>query len=438
MESIAAGSLRTAAADLNGQMRGQRLPAGALSRLEYDGQRMALSALSLDLWGRHVDGSPLVFMSGDADGQLRMTDRGPVPIPWLAEPATLIPMSMYTDDGKPFDACPRHALARVLARYAKRGWRIEAGVEIEFSLVSVGSKSLAPATDPLTAVPVHAGGRHDLAELDRFAPFFDDVFAGAEAMGIAARASLSEQGLGQFEISLSHRQAMRTADDVWLLKALVRGLSRKHGLAATFLSKPFADDAGNGLHLHFSVLDEKGRNLFDNGVMTGSALMKQAVAGCIAGMPGATLVFAPHGASYGRLTPRSHAPTGASWGYENRTCALRIPGGDPKARRIEHRAAGADTNPYLVLAGILGAAFMGMEDDLAPPEPIMGDAYGQRILQVPTDWDEAIGRFEASPKMARIFPGQLIDMLTRVKRQEQRKTAAMAPERVALETHQAV
>ncbi|MCL4171416.1 UNVERIFIED_CONTAM: hypothetical protein GTU68_031750, partial [Idotea baltica] len=105
--------------------------------------------------------------------------------------------------------------------------------------------------------------------------------------------------------------------------------------------------------------------------------MRQAVAGCLAGMAGATLFLAPFENSFARLTTRQHAPIGASWGYENRTTALRIPGGAGPTRRIEHRTAGADTNPYLVLAAVLGTALMGIEDSLNPPAPIIGNAYGQ-------------------------------------------------------------
>jgi glutamine synthetase len=431
-------SLRTACADLNGQMRGKRMPAHHAERLEFQGQRMPLSTLTLDLWGSCIDDSPLVFASGDADGQLRCTERGPVPMPWLPSPATLIPMWMFTEAGRAFDADPRHALARVLARYARRGWRVIAATELEFTLVDDRDATLAPARSPVTGRPLRKGSINGLQALDLFAAFFDDLYAGAEAMGISAQTAISESGIGQFEVSLDHGPAMRVADDTWLFKALVRGMARKHGMAATFMAKPFAEDSGNGLHLHFSMTDERKKNLFDNGVMTGSGLMLSAVAGCVSGMPGATLIFAPYANSYARIAPGSHAPTGACWGYENRTAAIRIPGGDPAARRIEHRMSGGDTNPYLVMAAILGAAFMGIEDELAPPEPLIGNAYRQRILQVPTDWDGAIERFATSEKMLRIFPKLLVDMLTRIKRQEQRKFAGLGAEDQVLSLLEAV
>lgn len=423
---ISTSSLRTACADLNGQMRGKRLPSRHAAQLEYSGQRMPLSALSLDIWGADIVDSPLVHASGDADGQLRCTERGPVPMPWLAEPATLVPMWMYTDDGTPFDADPRHALARVLNRYAKQGWKVVAASELEFTLVDDSADTLDTVRSPVTGRPLTGQAINSITALDTFAHFFDDLYDGAEAMGIEAKAAISESGLGQFEVNLDHGPAMRVADDTWLFKALVRGIARKHGMAASFMAKPFEVDAGNGLHIHFSVLDAKKRNIFDNGLMTGTTVMKQAVAGCVAGMAGATLVFAPHSNSYARFTPDSHAPIGASWGYENRTTAIRIPAGPSVSRRIEHRAAGGDTNPYLVMAAILGTAIIGIDDGLTPPDPILGNAHGQRIIQCPTSWDDAIERFSISPRMARVFRPRLIEMLRLIKRQEQKKIEALS------------
>jgi glutamine synthetase len=424
---IATQSIRTACADLNGQMRGKRLPASHAARLEISGLRMPLSVLNLDLWGEDITESPLVLPSGDADGQLRVTERDPVPMPWLPEPATLVPLWMFTDEGLPFEGDPRHALSRVLARFSKRGWKVTAATEVEFTLLDDSGDILAHARDPRTRRRLGAGAINSVESLDRFAVFFDDLYAGAEAMEIKAQSAVSEAGIGQFEVDLEHGPAMRVADDTWLFKALVRGTARKHGMAATFMAKPFEDDYGNGMHLHFSVLDGEGRNIFDNGMMTGTTAMRQAVAGCLAAMPGSTLVFAPHLNSYARTAPGAHAPTGAAWGYENRTTALRIPGGEPASRRIEHRVAGGDTNPYLVMAAVLGAALMGIEDGLTPPEPILGNAYEQRVLQVPSDWQTAIDRFSASPKMARIFPRRLIENLVMTKRQEWHRMTELTP-----------
>ncbi len=422
------GALRIAACDLNGQARGKRLPAEYAEKLAGGAARMPLSALNLDVSGADIEASPLLFETGDADGMLLPTGRGPVPMPWLPGEAVLYPMAMHHDAETPFDGDPRHALAAVLDRYAARGWEVIAATELEFYLVADTPKGPVPATPPGRSAPPPGDAILSLGALDAFDAFFTDLYAGAEAMGIPAQAAISESGHGQFEINLTHRSAMDAADDCWLFKMLVRGMARKHGMAATFMAKPYPDEAGNGLHLHVSVLDAEGLNVFDDGSAEGSGTLRQAVAGCLAAMPVSTLIFAPHANSYARFVDGAHAPTSAGWGYENRTAAIRIPGGAPAARRIEHRVAGGDTCPYLVFATILGAALTGIEDRATAPAPITGNAYGADLPRLAPDWETAIERFASDPLIARIFAPQLIENLVLTKRQEHARFGGLNPD----------
>ena len=182
------------------------------------------------------------------------------------------------------------------------------------------------------------------------------------------------------------------------------------------------------MHMHFSILDREGRNIFDNGGDEGTAELRHAVAGCLRAMPGSTLLFAPHENSYDRLVPNAHAPTGIGWAYENRTAAIRIPSSGPKARRIEHRVAGGDVNPYLTVAAILGAALNGLLEKLEPPEPFKGNAYDQKLAQLPATWGEAIEAFHTCPEMRRIFPDHLIENFVMTKRQELHYMAELSDE----------
>ncbi|NOD91981.1 glutamine synthetase [Ruegeria sp. HKCCD4884] len=429
MDLSALHNFRVAACDLNGQMRGKRVPPAYADKLDKGAVRMPFSALNVDLWGADIDGSPLVFETGDADGVLRPTERGAVPVPWLESETALVPMSLYDDEGVPFAGDPRHALSATLDRYAQRGWSVMAATELEFTLVDASGPQPQPPINPITGRRMSDEAVLSVAEMDAFEEFFTDLYDGCADMGIPAQTAISESGIGQFEINLNHQGAMRCADDTWLFKTLTRGLARKHGFAGTFMSKPYADDAGNGMHVHFSVLDQDGRNVFDNGGSEGTQALKSAVAGCVAAMPGSTLIFAPHGNSYTRLVPGAHAPTGACWAYENRTAAIRIPGGNPSARRIEHRVAGGDINPYLMLTAVLGAALVGIEDGLQPPAPISGNAYDLTDLpQLMPDWSTAIDRFEADPMIARLFPTDLIRYLAMTKRQEVKRFSGIPPE----------
>lgn len=419
MDLNALPTFRVAACDLNGQMRGKRVPSAYAEKLDSGAVRMPFSALNVDLWGADIEGSPWVFDSGDADGVLRPTDRGPVPMPWLAMPSALVPMWLFDDAGQPFPGDPRHALSAILNRYSQHGWTVIAATELEFTLLDASGETPSPPVNPVTGHKLRDEAVLSMCELDAFDGFFTELYDSCAAMGIPAQTAISESGIGQFEVNLSHQNAMRCADDTWLFKALTRGLARKHGFSATFMAKPYERDAGNGMHVHFSVVDRQGSNVFDNGGPDGSESLRAAIAGCLAAMPASSLIFAPHENSFTRLLPGAHAPTGASWAYENRTVALRVPGGPVAARRIEHRVAGGDTNPYLILTAILGAALLGIEDAMIPPPPVSGNAYARDDApRLAADLSGAIAAWEGDPLIARIFDRVLIENLAMTKRQE--------------------
>ncbi len=412
-------NIRCGAVDLNGQARGKRVPVRVARKIEEEGTRFPLSVLNLDIWGEDVEDSPLVFEIGDPDGVLKPTERGYVPMPWLQTPSALLPMWMFTEEGQPFDGDPRHALRAVTERYRARGLTPCVATEMEFYLVDDSGVDLRQPPSPRSGKRRPGAEILSLRALDAFDTFFNELYDACDAMDIPAEAAISEVGLGQFEINLSHvPDALKAADDAYLFKMLVRGLARKHGFAASFMAKPYEDYAGNGLHTHFSLLDAEGNNAFADGSFEGTPLMRNAIAGCLMGIPDLTLIFAPHANSYERLVPESHAPTGVCWAYDNRTASVRVPGGSVMARRVEHRVAGGDVNPYLFLAAVLGSALVGIEDDLQPPPPIMGNAYEQNLAQIPDTWEQAIEAFEHSAFVRRIFAPQLIDNFVMTKRQE--------------------
>ena len=407
-------SLRIGAVDLGGQWRGKRLPASHRDKAMAGRVRMPISAAGLDVAGVDPVGSPLVLPTGDVDGWLVPTGRE-VPMPWLARPATLIPASLARDDGTPFEADPRVALGRAVERWRARGLEPVAAVEIEFCLVDPGAP-LRPPLSPVSDRRVAGENVLSLLALDEFAAFLDAVEEGARAMGIPLEGAISEGCPGQMEVNLSHRDALSAADDAALLKFLVKGTAAAQGMSATFLAKPYPDHAGSGMHVHLSF-EREGRNAT-------AEVLAGAIAGCLAAMPSSTAVFAPHGVSYARLAPGSFAPAACAWGHENRTCAIRLPGGPPEAVRIEHRVAGADANPHLLLAAILGAAALGVEDGLDPPPATTGDAYAQDLPGLAPSWEEAVERL-ASPAMARILDPLLLDAFACTKRHEMGRVRGM-------------
>jgi len=422
-------SVRIATVDLNGQFRGKRLAAG----MEDKTVRMPLSVQNVDIFGADIEGSPLVFDTGDADGVLAPTGRGPVPLPWLGFDAVLQPAWLFNDDGSPFDGDPRHALDGVLKRYDAKGWQVIAACELEFYLVEAYGNLAAPL-NPRTGKRLAHTEILSLRELDGFDAFFTDVENGAAAMGIDPLVITSEAGVGQFEVTMTHGPALKIADDVVLLKELIKGMARQHGMAATFLAKPFPSESGSGLHTHFSVLDRDGTNIF-----TGDAPLRQAIAGCLDALAPSTLILAPHASSFARFQASAHAPVNATWGFENRTVALRVPGGPLVARRIEHRVAGGDINPYLLFAAIFGAAMAGMDAGAEPPSPTQGNAYDHAptLPGLHATWDAAIDGLD-HPMMRGIFPALLIDNLQRTKRQEAALMAQMSDHDILTTTLEAV
>lgn len=412
------GSLRVAICDFNGCFRGKRLTMAEADSVVAQGVRMPLTLAAQDIWGRDVADSALLA-AGDADGLALPTGRGPFEMGWLARPTAMIPLWLHAEDGTPSPFDPRHALAQVVARATRAGLTPVVGTEIEFHLLDAEADAPSPPRSPATGRPLIADGIHALDELDGFEAFFDDLYRAAQAAGIGAAAAIGEASPGQFEITLRHTaDALRAADDAVYLKWLIRGVARQHGFAATFMAKPYEQAAGNGFHVHASLLDDAGANVFDDGTAQGAAALHQAVAGVLAGLPGMTLVLAPHLNSYRRLSAGVHAPTHANWGYENRFAALRIPGGAPAARRIEHRVAGADANPYLVIAGVLGGILAGLEDGAEPPAPLTDAAAEDMGAPLPGRWAEAIDGFRADPQTARVFSPAFIDMFAAAKAQE--------------------
>ncbi|WP_341486019.1 glutamine synthetase family protein [Thioclava sp. GXIMD4215] len=407
--------------DLNGMLRGTRVPVAQIGKLCDAGLRIPLAALGVDVWGEEIAQQDPLFPSREAIGRGGMIERGLLPMTWADPPAILAPMTLSCANGDPFPADPRRALEEITRRFAALGLTPVVATELEFYLVNPEPDLPEPPNSPVSGKQLHSDDVYSVDELLHFDDFLSDVFDACREQGIPADAAISENGAGQFEINMMHvPDPLRAADDAILFKQTVRGVARKHGLAATFMAKPYGALSGSGFHVHFSLIDKDGRNVFDDGGPQGTDLLWHAVAGLLHTMAECTLTFAPHENSYRRLAPGSHAPSAIAWGYENRTVAVRIPGGSHKARRIEHRVAGADANPYLVLASILGGALMGIEGKWDPAAPITGNAYDQDLPHLPLDWASAIEAFKVGAHVPAIYNPQLQRMLTACKTQELR------------------
>ena len=303
------------------------------------------------------------------------------------------------------------------ARFAPLGLTPVAALEFEFYLVDQ-----APGEHGQPQVP-HSDrlGRRP-AETEVFTPermddqeaFFELVDRYCEAQELPVKGALCEFAPGQFEINLGHVDDMvLAADQGVMLKRCIKAAARATGQRATFMAKPFAEQSGSGLHIHLSLVDCDGRNLFGE-TADGERHLRHAIRGLQDLMPETMLVFAPNANSYRRLRPLTYAPTAPSWGWNNRTVALRIPPGGPPARRVEHRVAGSDANPYLVLAAVLAGVLRGLKCREEPSEPIVGNAYAQGLPELPLTWEAAIAAFRDGQQLHRMVRREVLPAVRRL------------------------
>ncbi|MEJ2036718.1 MAG: glutamine synthetase family protein, partial [Maritimibacter sp.] len=247
--------------------------------------------------------------------------------------------------------------------------------------------------------------------LDNMEGFIAELYAHAEVQGLPVETLISEYAPGQYELTLRHRNSgLRAADDLIMLKRLVRGLAIRHGMRANFMAKPFSGRSGSGMHLHTSLANDAGENLMADTGEELTPLLLNAVAGLQKNMAESMLLFAPNINSWRRFGKNSYAPTAATWGRNNRSVAIRVPAGNPANRHIEHRTAGVDANPYLVAAGVLAGMYEGIQNKLLPDaEATSYDAESDYVL--PKDWAAAIALASGSTfvkealgeKMAHVF-----------------------------------
>jgi glutamine synthetase len=407
-----------------GVIRGKRLARDGLAKLYEEGARIPGSIFALDVTGADVEDAGLLWEEGDADRICWPVPGTLKPVPWHSRPLGQLLLTMHNEDGTPFFADPRQVLTRVLERYEADRLTPVVAVELEFYLID---RELSPEGKPRLPVSPVTGLREtsvqalSMAALSEFDEFFAGVERAAAAQGVPADAAVSEAAPGQYEINLKHvPNALVAADHGVLLKRLIKGVASSVGFDATFMAKPFANLSGNGLHIHFSLLDESGRNVFDDGGERGSDTLRHAIGGLAYAMKESMAVLAPNANSYRRFQHASYAPTSPAWAYNNRTTALRIPSGDGLARRVEHRVAGADANIYLVVAAVLAAAHYGIANRIDPGPPIVGNAYEKAAKTLPDTWNSALMLFDEAKVLPDYLGGEFCSLFSECRRGELR------------------
>ncbi|MFF3324284.1 glutamine synthetase family protein [Streptomyces sp. NPDC002889] len=330
-------------------------------------------------------------------------------VPWNEGTALLV-ADLAWSDGSPVVAAPRQILRRQLERLAEHGFTAHVGTELEFIVFrdtyeqawDQGYRGLTPANQYNIDYSVLGTGRIE--------PLLRRIRNEMAAAGLTVESAKGECNPGQHEIAFKYDEALATCDQHAVYKTGAKEIAAQEGVSLTFMAK-YNEREGNSCHIHLSLQDADGRN-----VMAGdgndrehsmSPVMQHFLAGQLAALRDFSLLYAPHINSYKRFQPGSFAPTAVAWGYDNRTCALRIVG-HGRSMRFENRLPGGDVNPHLAVAALVAAGLHGIEQQLQLPDACAGNAYSADYEHVPTTLREAAELWENSPIAKAAFGDEVV------------------------------
>ncbi len=384
--------------DLNGILRGKRIPASRWEHVQREGIAMSNATFALDMTCDIWDTPYTNFDTGYPDMHVKPTGKVN-PIPWEDGVAYCMGRA-ETHDGKPVPIDPRQALLRVLAEAAKMGYEPKIGTELEFYLL-----------DPETKQPRDKGIQvYGLARASALEPILGPMRRHLEEAGIPVEQSNPEYAPGQVEVNIRYDDALPAVDRVVAFRSLVKDIATANGLMATFMAKPFIDQSGSGFHTHHSLWKD-GANLFSDGGKL-SKLGTHYLGGLQRHMPETALAGATTPNAYLRRRPHTFCPTNDAWGGDNRTVAIRVIDGSDSAVRIEKRDGSADCNPYLLVATEIAAGLRGIKEKAEPSEREDGNAYVvERHRALPGDLPTAIAAAKGSELMRETLGEDLLGIL---------------------------
>jgi len=413
--------------DMDGLLRGKFVPAEFfLDTIAHRGSTVPNIVFGWDVEDTLMDCLSFSgWQTGYSDVVLKPDLSTIRPIPW--DPGQAIVLCDVTNtDGSPVEIAPRTVLKRQVQRAADLGYSFTAGYELEFYLYRETSQSAA-AKGYRDLVPATPGVA--TFSLQRAAALEDVIGAireGMRACDIPVLASNTEYGAGQIEINIEHGDALKTADRVAIYKNGVRRIAEQHGLLASFMAKVATDSAGSSAHIHQSVVrtGEPNRNAMWGGDGP-SPVMRQILAGQLESMREFTALYCPTVNSYKRRVPGSWSPVSAAWGEDNRTAALRVIANDERSCRMENRLPGADANPYLALSACIASALHGIENELEPPEPVVGNAYDKPGTGLPASLAAAITELQNGHVARKAFGDTFVDhyLATRIWERDRHREA---------------
>jgi len=407
--------------DLNTVERGKRIDRDGMAQVFKRGMPLPGSMFALDIEGGTIEATGLGFDDGDADRPCMPIPGTLVPVPWQPDVAQL-QLQMFDHDGARFFGDPRAVLERQVEIFSGLGLTPVVAIEYEFYLVDAQRTPEGmpqPPAGPLTGRREFRTQINSMTDLNEYSQLLAEIDRVCRLQNVPATSSLAEYGPGQYEVNLAHSaDALRVCDEALRFKRIVKSVARAHGCEATFLPKPYRDMAGSGLHVHVSLLDRSGRNVFAAADPQASPRLRNAIAGTLATLGDGMALCAPGPNSFRRFRSEAYVPVHADWSINNRGSAIRVPAADAENLRIEHRLAGADANPYLVVAWVLAGIHHGLTRELEPRPPVTGNAYQKPGEPLPIYWNQAVERFAGSEFAARSLGERFVELYATVKRAE--------------------
>jgi glutamine synthetase len=405
--------------DIHGKARGKIVKREALGSMLEKGVTIPNAPFSCDIWGKEIWQTGLVYETGDKDNHCYGLPGSLHLQPWGDGSTAQMLIRPYSQEGNPNPYCPRTLLDQAVSALAVHGLSPTVAFELEFYLFKP-SPDGAPSPIDLEdgRIGPRTSGIYGVDDLDKVAPFLADVQRFSKALGVPADTALSEGGHGQFEINLNHRAGdpMSAADDAFLLRRIVSSAAEKHGMRASFMPKPKMDRPGSGMHVHVSLQNGAGENAFSSA--GGDALMRHCLGGMLATLRESQILFAPGYNSYRRTRWVNSPPNTVTWAHDNRMSALRIPNAPPYAKRFEHRTAGSDANPYLVLAAMLFGCVEGIDSKIDPGPEAEGTTIKRGVKRLHREFFDAWMDFQHSDFIARRFGKGFRKVLTVLKEME--------------------
>jgi glutamine synthetase len=316
-------------------------------------------------------------------------------------------------DRSPNMISPRTVLKKIIEDYNALGYQPVIGPELEFYIANVKEDGGYERSLTRTGRAYKTGTQVDPDGV------FLHLMRMLDQMNIGVFAGNHEFSPSQYEINLWHSTALDAADRTFFFKTAIKDVVEQSGQHATFLGKPWSDEGGSGFHLHFSVTDMKGVNKMHDGKGQLSELARQMIAGVLENANGLTALTNPTVNAFKRLGPDTLAPFRANWGYDNRSCLVRIPPERGEGTRLEVRVGDGAANPYLVIAGVLAAALDGIKRTLDCPDDAVGMAYDNESAPVlPATLTAALDALEANAHLHDQMSKELVEVFLVMKRDE--------------------